>query len=167
MPPADSNFPRLTSVPVGRKLAQPTLHPAGQANRDIAEGATEMTGIEGSVQFSQLIQQCHVSRAGALDPRPLTRCNIGRDWKSQELTLGLPSAAPRDARIEELNDGSQHLIGSKSVSAVETECASIQTQHHRRVGVGLNPIHVNQSKSPKSLGQTLFEEKALARYHNP
>jgi hypothetical protein len=167
MPPADSNFPRLTSVPVGGKLAQPALHPAGQANRDIAEGATEMTDIEGSVQFSQPIQQCHVSGAGALNPRALTRCDIGRDWKSQEFTLGLPSAAPRDARIEELNDGSQHLIRSKSVSPVETQCASTQTQHHRRVGVGLNPIHFDQPKSPKSLGQTLFEEKALARYHSP
>ena len=90
-------------------------------NRDLAQRATEVPGVELLMQAGQPVEVDEVTRAGPLaGTRARPRGRMLLDRKGQEFPLGGSSQHPRHSRVQKPHDRLQHAIRGKGVAAVDS-----------------------------------------------
>jgi hypothetical protein len=79
--------------------------------------------------------------------------------KPEKLPLGSTPRCARNPRIQEPNDGPQHVIRSAGIAAMQPENSPAETQHYSSIGVGDNPINISEPKLIEPAWQAVFEQK--------
>src|SRR4051812_9041153 len=105
MSATDGQLDRASGADVHRELAQSTLHPAGQPDRDFPEPALEMLLVELAMPRLQPMQQKHVTGTAPLTHRCRPRRCVFIDRELEKLTLGHSPESPGNPRIQKSDDG--------------------------------------------------------------
>jgi hypothetical protein len=156
--PTDSDFSRLTRLEIHRELAQAALHSARDADPDVAEGATEMPGVQMPMELPKPTEQPQVSRTGSFSTRrPLRGQCIGLNREVEKLPLGGSSERARDPGIQKPNDGLQHAIRRETIAPVDPEDPPAKAQHHRLVRMSQDLFDVPETERLQPFGKTVFK----------
>ncbi len=138
---------------VHRQLTQPSAHPAGKPNRNLAQGSAEVLSVQlaGAGSTSRCSRTRSPGRALLAGTWPRPRRRVILDRERQELSLRRPPQHPRDSRIEEPYDRLQHLVRCVGVASMNAEDPPAETEHHRAVGMGDDPIDISEPElQPKA-----------------
>jgi hypothetical protein len=129
--PADRDLARPAAPDIHHDLTEAGAHPAGQSDRDHPQGSSEMVGIESLVQGSETLQQCQVSRTGAIAALgPRRRRGVLLDREGQKLAFGPATGCPGHPWVEEPDDGAEHPVRGAGVAAVQPEHAARREADH-------------------------------------
>ena len=160
----DGDLERFAGPNVHGELAQAGTHPAGEPNRDLAQNAVEVAGVQLPVQCGQLVQEDQVSR-----PRLLPgawsgpRGRVRLDRERQELSFCGSAKHLRYSRIKKSNNCLQDSVRSKGVTAVDSQNPLAEAEHNRAIGMDDDAIDFPQAQGRQTLPQTFFERSKLTR----
>jgi len=162
--PADSDLHWRPGPDAHRQLTETGAHPAGKPDRNLAQRPTEVPSVQILVKRDEAVQQDQIARPGLLPgtwPGPRRRVILDRE--RQEFALRRPPQHPRDSRIEEAYDRLQDLVRCVGVASMNAEHPPAETEHHRAVGVGDDPIDISESELLQPERQVILEQKQLSR----
>src|SRR3954454_2311449 len=127
-----------------------------------------MQEVESAMGVFQSLQRDPVLSARPfVTPRAMGQRDVRRDRKAEELPLGGATPDPWHPRIQELNDGPQHVIRCEGVAAMQPERTPTQAEHDSAVGVREHLVDFSQPQLPEPGGEPILEQETLLRCHSP
>jgi hypothetical protein len=134
-----------------------------------------MLRVQSLVRPGEPVQKDQITGAR---PFPCARPGPGRSVrlhrKRQELALGRPAEHPRNPAVEETHDRLEYPVRRKRVASMNTEDTAVEAEHHRTVGMGVNPFDLSETEHDETIAEqqvqflTRFTAYPLSRlYHSP
>jgi hypothetical protein len=159
---AEGDLYRPPGSDIHAQLTEPSPHPAREPDRQTPEGFAEVLGVEPLVGLAQAVEQQQVAR-----PRPFAPRRPGRRWgmplhrKVEELALRYAPHRPRQAWVEESDDGPEDPVRRVGIPAMQAQYPSrTEAYHHDPIGVGDDSGDAAKAELAQAGGQGI-------RAHNP
>jgi hypothetical protein len=162
VPTADGDLNRPPGSDIHAQLTEPRPHPAREPDRQTPEGSAEVLGIEPLVGLAQAVEQQQVARTRPLAPRGLRRSRgMPLDRKFEELALRYAPHRPRQAWVQESDDGPEDPVRRMGIPPVQAQHPSrAEAYHDDPVGVGDDSGDAPKAELAQAGGQGI-------RAHNP
>jgi hypothetical protein len=159
---ADGDLHRSAGSDIHAQLAEPGPHPAREPDRQAPERSAEVLAVEPLVGLAEAVEQQQVARTGTLDAGRLRRRRgVLLHWKVEELALRRAAHRPRQARVEESDDGPENPVRRVGISSMQAQHPTRAEAHHDDpVGVGDDSGDAAKAEQAQAGGQGI-------RAHNP
>jgi hypothetical protein len=84
---------------------------------------------------------------------------VSLDREAEKLPFGCAAKHPRDSRVQKANDRLEHPVRRVRVAAMNAENSPAETEHHRSVGVGDDPINISQPELVEPDREVIVEQE--------